>query len=480
MKIIDPVVELVTFGKSEILYDTIVDRVSKIARICYRSENVNAKNYELVNSLYKSGHHSVFEHVKIATFLDWEGFKNDYKSAIIHKVNTFIYHSIVENLGDFITEKEFKNIFGKSVGRRIEDLFERINVSFPFITEPLDKNMSLRDLIYYYETLTRVLLGSIMAENNNGFVNVIPPSTPEFTKVENERIEVILKHSKVMFSEFLYREISDHEELSNFIKYISKEIKRILAIAGLRALSLIISTLITLINKSLFSERYFVTAKKYVDDINDTLFKSIFNKIIDSTFSNDYVSKNFDKSKITGIMNDISERYKEHNEHYCHICKIINGSEYGIYTFYIETNRGVLAEFTRHRNLVFTAESTRYVNYSNTNKYGDMCFTDTESLKGNRKLIKYYKKIEKMYNKLIKSGLQPQLARAILPNGLVCRMYVTGTFEWWLDFIRLRNANGAHPDIKRISDSILHILDNERNYYVKEKEEDISVLCSKE
>ena len=132
-----------------------------------------------------------------------------------------------------------------------------------------------------------------------------------------------------------------------------------------------------------------------------------------------------------------------------------NGSyeckEYPRYwTFAIITNRGVLAEITRHRVFSFLVESTRYCNYS---KHGILICNPAPYV-----MTKLWKKtintICKTYMKMIKSGCKAQEARGILPNDLAVHMYMTGTLSQWQHFLALRTASDAHPHIKVIADMI--------------------------
>lgn len=151
-------------------------------------------------------------------------------------------------------------------------------------------------------------------------------------------------------------------------------------------------------------------------------------------------------------------------------------------------DRGILAEFTRHRAFSFMAESTRYCNYSRdkfgneltfikpcwlnipTGQYsywdGDWC--DINNLKiqlpeGEYKDIDAFlwtlHNTELQYKLLINSGWKPQEARTILPNSLKTELVMTGFVSDWKHFFKLRTSIIAetgkpHPDASALADPL--------------------------
>lgn len=154
-------------------------------------------------------------------------------------------------------------------------------------------------------------------------------------------------------------------------------------------------------------------------------------------------------------------------------------------------DRGILAEFTRHRTFSFAAESTRYCNYSK-DKFGNEitfiipCWCDdipdalslkdsmdvkkfvwgTDNLaatveeKGvvNRQVSKFTQRFlyemqgdEDTYIGLIAAGYKPQQARAVLPNSLKTELIMTGTIKQWEGFFKLRDAKDAHPQARELA-----------------------------
>lgn len=136
-------------------------------------------------------------------------------------------------------------------------------------------------------------------------------------------------------------------------------------------------------------------------------------------------------------------------------------------------DRGVSHEFVRHRVFSFAQESTRYCNY-NKDKFGNECtfiipswldyeeqqFTDKNDsscsirtdLSGHEYFIDLLLEAERTYNFLVQyCGWKPQQARAVLPNSLKTELIMTGTIEQWEGFIKLRDANDAHPQARELA-----------------------------
>ena len=142
------------------------------------------------------------------------------------------------------------------------------------------------------------------------------------------------------------------------------------------------------------------------------------------------------------------------------------------YTVKFILDRGILAEFTRHRRFSFMAESTRYCNYSKgkfnnqltfikpcwTNipegNYGDV-FNPKEpdiTLTPNEyAFIDILRETEKYYIGLTNNGWKAEQARDVLPLSLKTELYMCGFAEDWKNFFELRCASNAHPQAKELA-----------------------------
>ena len=118
---------------------------------------------------------------------------------------------------------------------------------------------------------------------------------------------------------------------------------------------------------------------------------------------------------------------------------------------------GILAEFTRHRVFSFSAESTRYCNYSK-NKFGnevtfiEPCWSTTEPMRdGFSEFRTALAEAENHYLFLIENGWTPQQARAVLPNSLKTELVMTGFVSDWKHFFGLRCDSAAHPQARELA-----------------------------
>lgn len=143
-------------------------------------------------------------------------------------------------------------------------------------------------------------------------------------------------------------------------------------------------------------------------------------------------------------------------------------------------DRGVSHEFVRHRVFSFAQESTRYCNYSK-DKFGNQltfiipswlnvenCIREFGSLTE----LEYHKDIDKFqsselanesnflqsiawsesnYMIMIRNGIKPQQARAVLPNALKTELVMTGFISDWEHFFQLRCDKTAHPDAQALA-----------------------------
>lgn len=227
----------------------------------------------------------------------------------------------------------------------------------------------------------------------------------------------------------------------------------------------------------------FGTVYLYIDYHNPS-----FGKIIDKYSSNEY-------SKCAVFPNEacISSNYRvlvENNwlDDLKYLCK---PTEYHHkrYTVKFICDRGILAEFTRHRKFSFMAESTRYCNYSKDKFDNELtfimpCWIDENNLPkginhteddwGSLFCEYYYESTEKgkndgiivspeknfifslqtseqLYFSLLKNGWKPEQARNVLPLSLKTELYMCGFAEDWKHFFELRCASSAHPQARELA-----------------------------
>lgn len=140
-------------------------------------------------------------------------------------------------------------------------------------------------------------------------------------------------------------------------------------------------------------------------------------------------------------------------------------------------DRGVSHEYVRHRVFSFAQESTRYCNYSKDrfgkelnciipcwyknmfegNSYNiELChtydLTISEGLSRTEAAwIQAMCEAESTYFGLLTEGEPAQQARNVLPLALKTELIMTGTVEQWIEFLKLRCANDAHPQARELA-----------------------------
>ena len=131
-------------------------------------------------------------------------------------------------------------------------------------------------------------------------------------------------------------------------------------------------------------------------------------------------------------------------------------------TLQFTVDRGVSHELVRHRTLSFSQESTRYCNYSK-DKFGREITVIKPSYASEDTVLypSWYVgciSAEHAYFSMLDRGATAQEARTVLPNSLKTEVIVTGHYDDWLKFLKLRTAPDAHPDIRKVAISAGHLL----------------------
>lgn len=124
------------------------------------------------------------------------------------------------------------------------------------------------------------------------------------------------------------------------------------------------------------------------------------------------------------------------------------------------TDRGMLAEITRHRLASYSVESTRYV------KYNDVVFVypfyQDRLIKENAYSMNSWHKAmcnaEDSYRVMLEEGNPPEIARSVLPMSLATDIVMTCNLREWLYILNLRQAKGVHPQMRELMGQVYKIL----------------------
>ena len=115
-------------------------------------------------------------------------------------------------------------------------------------------------------------------------------------------------------------------------------------------------------------------------------------------------------------------------------------------------DRGVSHEIVRHRLASYSQESQRYVRYN-----GDIEFINPRmpNVKAYEAWQELCERAEETYRELLSYGVQPQQARAVLPNSTKTEVVMTANLREWRHFLKLRTAKAAHPQMRELTVPLL-------------------------
>lgn len=161
-----------------------------------------------------------------------------------------------------------------------------------------------------------------------------------------------------------------------------------------------------------------------------------------------YIAGHRDQSpwiEVTRLIESAVKKYPFYPNHIFYTCKFI-------------CDRGVSHELVRHR-ASFAQESTRYCNYTSDEFNRSVTFvlptTWSEWEESCKKMfLEHVTASEYIYNYMIYKGMEPQKARAVLPNSLKTEVVMTASIRQWRHFFDLRylgNTGEPHPDMKHVA-----------------------------
>ena len=129
-------------------------------------------------------------------------------------------------------------------------------------------------------------------------------------------------------------------------------------------------------------------------------------------------------------------------------------------------SRALTLELVRHRFLVFSQRSQRFVDESSCNFVCPPLLDDPEheDLREalHREVLLAQRAYSQLADALVERGVPRkkarEAARAVLPECTETRLLVSGNVRAWRDFIKLRNADGADAEIRIFAQRVLEIL----------------------
>lgn len=119
------------------------------------------------------------------------------------------------------------------------------------------------------------------------------------------------------------------------------------------------------------------------------------------------------------------------------------------------TNRGVMAEITRHRLTSFSIESTRYVRYDGKMEFIRPVWWDKWTMDEQTTWMSAVSDAESYYLSLLAKGSRPEQAREVLPNSLKTEIVMTCNLRELRLILDLRCSSDAHEQIRALMKNIL-------------------------
>jgi len=103
-------------------------------------------------------------------------------------------------------------------------------------------------------------------------------------------------------------------------------------------------------------------------------------------------------------------------------------------------------QFVRSKHLDFLQRSQRYCNETETDFVVPPVSPDMAAI-----ITASYQTALVQYKTLLAAGVKKEDARFVLPNGGTTELIVTGNFQAWLDFIKLRADKHAQWEIREVA-----------------------------
>ncbi len=133
-------------------------------------------------------------------------------------------------------------------------------------------------------------------------------------------------------------------------------------------------------------------------------------------------------------------------------------------------SRSLLSQITRHRLFSFVSASQHYMDYSDFADFVVPVELEQQGQDVVNTYIETNKKSVEEYKKLISTGIDPSIARQVLPNSMRNNLIVTGNLREWLNFMNLRLCNRNTSEIQYIAmlikDDLLNYIPTIAKYMV--------------
>lgn len=136
-----------------------------------------------------------------------------------------------------------------------------------------------------------------------------------------------------------------------------------------------------------------------------------------------------------------------------HIVKVghLSVLRFGHATFDITgISRVALAQLTRSKHLDYLVRSSRYCDESEA-EYFEPYGLNVAPLALQRDWEHAVEQAQSIYRMAINAGMKKEDARYILPQSQETSLYVTGNYQAWVDFIKLRTSKAAQKEVREVA-----------------------------
>ena len=113
-------------------------------------------------------------------------------------------------------------------------------------------------------------------------------------------------------------------------------------------------------------------------------------------------------------------------------------------------SRVCLAQLTRSKHLDYLVRSSRYCDESEAEFHIPESLNELDAVAQVR-ILSCLQKAEDLYKQLRDTGISKQDARYILPQAQETELYVSGNYQAWKDFIKLRSSKSAQEEVRKVA-----------------------------
>lgn len=258
----------------------------------------------------------------------------------------------------------------------------------------------------------------------------------------------MLEHATVLFQ--LDPSYESYVSVLRQCKYLNVTCTEVSRPDGKKYLRILVSGNIRAINES---DVFVLLQTMYENSVYRDL---VYNKQFIDTYADQVEGQtSFYNAKIVDI-NSLDHLSEEEILNHCYM------------TLRFTCDRGVSHEIVRHREMSFGQESTRYVNYRNSDmKFITPSYFSEIPEEAQIEIIRQFCSAKNSYGRLIDMGLSPQQARCVLPTDVKTEICVTGNYRKWNHFFDLRyfaKTGSPHPDMKKVASIAYQIYEFQRKF----------------